>query len=219
MGRFISADDYPSTGQGLTGNNMFAYCGNNPVLRMDSSGEFWNIAAGAVIGGVLSAVTQIAANIATGNEWSSGVVVAAVTGAASGALSATGLGKVGQAFGNAAISFVGETINQISSGTFGTKEGNWALAKATGAGFIGGLIGGDGMRHKTSNYYKAAQSAKSTAQKVFGKVYGNSQTPAKLLSRAIKMVQTVGYKESLVTGAKFIAGSVNAQILTRIGTA
>ena len=35
IGRFISADNYPSTGQGLTGNNMFAYCGNNPVSRDD----------------------------------------------------------------------------------------------------------------------------------------------------------------------------------------
>jgi len=39
IGRFISADNYPSTGQCLTGNNMFAYCGNNPVVRIDSNGE------------------------------------------------------------------------------------------------------------------------------------------------------------------------------------
>lgn len=195
---------------------MFAYCGNNPVSREDSGGEFWNIVAGAAIGGVLSAVTQIAANIATGTEWSSGVLVAAATGAVSGALSATGLGKVGQALGNAAIGFVGEAITQIGSGTLGTTEGNLALAKATGAGLISGLIGGNGMRHKTSNYYKAAQSAKTTAQKVFGKVYSNPQTPAKLLGKAIKTVRTVGYHESLVTGAKFIVGSVNSQILTRI---
>ena len=38
-GRFINADNYPSTGQGLLGNNMFAYCGNNPVSRIDSNGE------------------------------------------------------------------------------------------------------------------------------------------------------------------------------------
>ena len=30
-GRFISPDKYISTGQGLLGYNMFAYCGNNPV--------------------------------------------------------------------------------------------------------------------------------------------------------------------------------------------
>ena len=37
--RFINADGYVSTGQGLIGNNMFAYCGNNPVNYVDYSGE------------------------------------------------------------------------------------------------------------------------------------------------------------------------------------
>ena len=41
IGRFINADGYVSTGQGLTGNNMFAYCGNNPVNRVDPNGEGW----------------------------------------------------------------------------------------------------------------------------------------------------------------------------------
>ena len=37
--RFISADGYVSTGQGILGNNMFAYCGNNPVNMVDPTGE------------------------------------------------------------------------------------------------------------------------------------------------------------------------------------
>ena len=37
----MNADSYASTGQGLLGNNMFAYCGNNPVTFSDSSGMFW----------------------------------------------------------------------------------------------------------------------------------------------------------------------------------
>lgn len=45
-GRFINSDTFYSTGQGFTGNNMFAYCGNNPVNRIDTDGaswtEFWN---------------------------------------------------------------------------------------------------------------------------------------------------------------------------------
>ena len=40
-GRFINADGYVSTGQGIVGNNMFAYCGNNPSSRTDPSGAFW----------------------------------------------------------------------------------------------------------------------------------------------------------------------------------
>ena len=38
VGRFINADAFTSTGQGLLGTNMFAYCGNNPVFFRDNSG-------------------------------------------------------------------------------------------------------------------------------------------------------------------------------------
>ena len=38
LGRFINADAFASTGQGLLGYNMFAYCRNNPVSRTDFSG-------------------------------------------------------------------------------------------------------------------------------------------------------------------------------------
>ena len=36
--RFINADSFVSTGQGILGHNMFAYCLNNPVSRIDISG-------------------------------------------------------------------------------------------------------------------------------------------------------------------------------------
>ena len=41
VGRFLNADVYVSTGQGILGNNMFAYCGNNPVVRIDENGQLW----------------------------------------------------------------------------------------------------------------------------------------------------------------------------------
>ncbi len=41
VGRFINADGYVSTGQDVTGYNMFAYCSNNPVNRVDQSGTSW----------------------------------------------------------------------------------------------------------------------------------------------------------------------------------
>jgi RHS repeat-associated protein len=44
-GRFLNADALVATGQGMHGNNMFAYCGNNPVNRVDPTGYvFINIA-------------------------------------------------------------------------------------------------------------------------------------------------------------------------------
>ena len=61
VGRFINADAFVSTGQGLLGNNMFAYCGNNPVSRIDSSGLLWELlvagAVAALISGVANAVS------------------------------------------------------------------------------------------------------------------------------------------------------------------
>ena len=39
----MNADGYVSTGQDITGYNMFAYCGNNPVNREDPSGCGWII--------------------------------------------------------------------------------------------------------------------------------------------------------------------------------
>ena len=41
VGRFISADVYLSTGQGVLGHNAYAYCGNNPICRSDPSGYAW----------------------------------------------------------------------------------------------------------------------------------------------------------------------------------
>jgi len=37
-GRFISADGYVSTGQGILGYNMYAYCNNNPAMYVDYTG-------------------------------------------------------------------------------------------------------------------------------------------------------------------------------------
>ena len=37
-GRFINADALVSTGQGVLGNNMFAYCNNNPANCVDTTG-------------------------------------------------------------------------------------------------------------------------------------------------------------------------------------
>ena len=39
LGRFLNADSYASTGQGLLGHNMFVYCNNNPIVFIDCTGE------------------------------------------------------------------------------------------------------------------------------------------------------------------------------------
>ena len=39
IGRFINADGYVSTGQGMLGTNMFVYGNNNPIGTIDKNGE------------------------------------------------------------------------------------------------------------------------------------------------------------------------------------
>ena len=39
LGRFLNADAFASTGQGILGSNMFAYCLNNPINRIDACGD------------------------------------------------------------------------------------------------------------------------------------------------------------------------------------
>ena len=47
-GRFLNADGYVSTGQGMIGYNMYAYCNNAPVMGHDQCGscfhrwDVWN---------------------------------------------------------------------------------------------------------------------------------------------------------------------------------
>lgn len=38
VGRFLNADFYCDTGTSLLSTNMFAYCGNNPIMYSDSDG-------------------------------------------------------------------------------------------------------------------------------------------------------------------------------------
>ena len=79
--RFINADTYLSTGQGMLGHNMFTYCGNNPVNYCDSSGRFFFTLLGAVIG---AAAGYIDAFIA-GEDPIKGAIAGGVSGAIAGA--------------------------------------------------------------------------------------------------------------------------------------
>ena len=64
VGRFINADAFVSTGQGLLGNNMFAYCMNNPVMGCDPYGNApewwqWAISGTMFVAGVALVATGV----------------------------------------------------------------------------------------------------------------------------------------------------------------
>ena len=135
-GRFINADGFVSTGQWILGNNMFVYCGNNPVNMTDNEGQFWNTiigaVAGAIVGGITAAImgTDIAAGIV------SGALNGAITGAAVDIAIATGgaglvaftlVTVVGGGGGGAVSSYVNQRMNGVSH-----KDVDWVSVGVDG---------------------------------------------------------------------------------------
>ena len=86
LGRFISADVYLSTGQGVIGHNSYAYCGNNPIVRQDPSGyDWWHwliagavVAAAAAIGAVAAVASGVSA-ATTASTVAAGVFIGSAT--------------------------------------------------------------------------------------------------------------------------------------------
>ena len=68
--RFVNADSYAGTGQGLLGYNMFAYCNNNPIMYRDSSGNISETVIAILVGAIVTVIAAISNGIA--NEKSGG---------------------------------------------------------------------------------------------------------------------------------------------------
>lgn len=91
-GRFISQDDIDyAEPEVINGINLYAYCGNNPVMNVDPTGTsfllfiFGVLLAGAIIGGAVAG-TEAAKNGATVWEVVRQVFLGAATGIAVGAI-------------------------------------------------------------------------------------------------------------------------------------
>ena len=71
--RFVNGDGYVSTGQGLLSHNMFAYCLNNPVNKVDPNGdaaiEAAIIAAGLAVSLISALDMGISASMSGQNFW------------------------------------------------------------------------------------------------------------------------------------------------------
>ena len=90
VGRFITIDDLsyldPETINGL---NLYAYCGNNPVMRTDSQGtnwwtDFWNGVVGSIFKVAIGIITIVGLGVAS--IFTGGAVAAIFAGAFVGAL-------------------------------------------------------------------------------------------------------------------------------------
>ena len=141
--RFINADTYLSTGQGMLGHNMFTYCGNNPVNYCDSSGRFFFTLLGAAIG---AAVGYIDAYIA-GEDPIKGAIAGGVSGAIAGAGVDAGVAITiltgGAGMGLAAATVLGAVGGFVGTGISNDwkfqKDGESLALQYMGSALIGGM--------------------------------------------------------------------------------
>ena len=111
-GRFLNADSYASTGQGIIGHNMFAYCNNNPINMSDPTGElglmFWSFVS---VVGISAGANAVSTYIAGGSTEE--CIKAAVAGGVGAAVGfgvsmATGFTPQGNVLGRAAATAVSD---------------------------------------------------------------------------------------------------------------
>ena len=70
--------------------NLYAYCDNNPIVRYDIGGEFWNTIIGAVGGAIAGGISAAISGTDIGAGMICGAISGAVTGAAIDITIATG---------------------------------------------------------------------------------------------------------------------------------
>ena len=126
---------------------MFAYCGNNPIIRADTGGKLWHVVFGAALGGLVSGGLKLIDCISSGDslrETVGQVLVSTACGAVGGALAATGIGVVGQAVIGGALGAAESVANQlIDNGSIDRRT----LLADTASGVLGGISGGNGASY------------------------------------------------------------------------
>ncbi|HEX3016256.1 MAG TPA: DNRLRE domain-containing protein [Caproicibacter sp.] len=155
-GRFLNADNQITCGNDLTGMNLFAYCGNNPANRIDSTGHawwHWAIAATIVVACAV-AVVVTAGGAAAG--------IAAVAAVGNGFLAATTASTIAagafigssMAFGYAALT---AAASSRTTQDF-ADQGSWGTVAVT----AGGAVLGGASAYASTRGSGSASSGKGT---------------------------------------------------------
>ena len=203
--RFLNADNQLVTDE-LTGINLFAYCGNNPVSREDTSGDIWVTVGvmaiggliGAAIGAVSSAITQQAL---TGTvNWKS-VGVAAATGFVSGAVAASPLKIVGQQIVGGVVGSLAYAVDcHVNNKAIKLDEAILSM----GMGVVSGRIGGPGANENMllSNTVKSVKQtiARETRR-------ANQKYAQKSITAAVSSFKNTFSSTAWAASFRFAAGS------------
>lgn len=206
-GRFINADSYAGTGQGVLGYNMFAYCNNNPIIAADPDGRWLHLVIGAVVGASIGGICA-AIQGKSGTE----IAIAAGAGALSGLLASTGLGIAAQIVGSATIS-AGESY--LSQGvTKGFDRIDYTEVAYSGA--VGAITGASGGVSKSVSKHLWKQSSVLTSR-IAGKLStkGFSAALSELAPAAkyyFSQTSTLFYKPLVKEAIRTISRSVQRRV-------
>ena len=173
IGRFMTIDDLSYLDpDSINGLNLYAYCGDNPVMAYDPNGTFFlttflvSLAIGALVGGLVSGGFAIGSQIYQ-NGWNptlwdwKQIGLSALGGAIAGAISAMPLGGLA---GSLAFGALGSLAGGIISGSVDSFE-SAIIAMSIGAV---ANIAGYGISNKIANVqagriFNQSNKAKSVA--------------------------------------------------------
>ena len=181
---------------------MFAYCGNNPVMRKDSNGRIWGWLAGAIVGAIVSAVvetvSQVTDYLLTGDPISVGdILTEAAGGAAYGATVAlTGSTTAGDVARSATTTVItgirkNESFEEIAVDTLINATGQ-AIKGFTGSIVNKNLSGKYARLGKVGEFFKSLTDPPSVGKFTSAKDYA--------ASLAIEGAKKAGKKDLIKNG-------------------
>ena len=160
--RFVSADDWMQLGgNGMPlSHNLFTYCGNNPVNRVDPTGEaWWHWALGAAV----VAVAAVATVVTCGGFAAAASAVCLVGSGVAAATTASTI-AAGAFIGSASaygMLVMGAALTSESVQDFEDK-GSWGTVAATAGGAIlGGGSAYVSTRTTTTKVYRSVSNAEA----------------------------------------------------------
>ena len=203
-GRFVNADSESlvtaSPDSATWDKNLFSYCDNNPITRIDANGGWWHVVIGAAVGVIAQYATDVTINLRQGKSFVDALsprssLVDYGAAAISGALAATGIGMGASISANAAIS----GIAYLSNGSiYGSEITLSSFVEATVAGAAAGVVGG-----------KGANGAK---------LRGITKTSRAVLKTAVSQKKVAMYTKKIASVKKDVVTSTGRTVLATLAT-
>ena len=172
--RFINADNigYLGAGSNLTGYNLFAYCGNNPVMGYDPYGTFDWSSFGKGAGWLAIGITAICVGVSVltcGVATPAIMAVAAVTVAAGAATAVNGVSELGEAA--TGHNFMRDDVFRGNAKAYNTYAHTTAAVAEIGTMVCGGWLKANAPRieayNNVQNYTYADGAAKHVGERSY----------------------------------------------------